>query len=140
MFALFVKLSYDLKLRPVTGYIPQSTGKSVEMTYCCCACNVLFTFRHSTQSVLRLNLALFRQLRWPRQWTRVLRHQLAPIFRLREQLRRQQEPPRLRCTPVFFLFPERAKIAFFIAFLRCFFHTICSTASSKLSAASAVLA
>lgn len=28
MFALFVKLSYDLKLPAVTGYIPQSTGES----------------------------------------------------------------------------------------------------------------
>ena len=28
MFALFVKLSYDLKLPAVTGYIPQSTGEN----------------------------------------------------------------------------------------------------------------
>lgn len=38
MFALFVKLSYDLHLPAITGYIPQSTGKIFDDLICICLC------------------------------------------------------------------------------------------------------
>lgn len=44
MFALFVKLSYDLHLPAVTGYIPQSTGiacYSHLFCICCLSCEFL---------------------------------------------------------------------------------------------------